>query len=103
MPDLLSTATFWHGVLRTKTAVAQPPGKPDAASLPPLLPPAVLQHPELRPVAVLAVPQGRHCVPVLSLLKQSFLIEEDSTMFRKKLGTICVPDLNKIKEWLLIL
>ena len=89
----MSTATFWYGVLRTQTAMTQPPGKPDAAALPPLRPPAVLQHPELRPVAVLAVPQGRHRVAVLALLPQCCRIEEDTAVFRKKFSAIYVPNL----------
>ena len=47
-------------ILHVEAAVAQPPGKPDVALLPPPLPPAVPYQPELPHVGVLAVPQGRH-------------------------------------------
>ena len=87
------TATFWHRILRGQAAVAQPPGPPDVAALSPLLPPAVPQQPELAPVAVLPVAQGCHRVAVLILLLQGRRIEEDATMFRKQLSTICFPDL----------
>ena len=89
----VSAATFWHRVLRGNAAVAQPPGPPDVAPLPPLLPPAVPQQPELAPVAVLPVAQGCHRVAVLVLLLQGRPIEEDAAMFRKQLGTVCIPDL----------
>ena len=89
----VSTATFWHRILRGEAAVAQPPGPPDVPALAPLLPPAVPQQPELAPVAVLPIAQGCHRVPVLVLLLQGRHIEEDATMFRKQLSTICFPDL----------
>ena len=93
----VSTATFWHCILRGEAAVAQPPGPPDVPPLAPLLPPAVPQQPELAPVAVLPVAQGCHRVPVLVLLLQGRPIEEDATMFRKQLSTVCIPDLQNCR------
>ena len=90
---LVSTATFWHRILRGQAAVAQPPGPPDIAALAPLLPPAVPQQPELAPVAVLPIAQSCHRVAVLVILLQGRHIEEDATMFRKQLSTIRFPNL----------
>ena len=89
----VSAATFWHRILRGQAAVAQPPGPPDVPPLAPLLPPAVPQQPELAPVAVLPIAQGCHRVAVLVLLLQGRPIEEDATMFRKQLSTICFTNL----------
>ena len=74
--------------------MAEAPGYPHVASLPPPLPPAVLKLPELIPcITVLTIGHGRDSVTVLVLLRQGSRIEMDVTMVRKKLGAIGFPDL----------
>ena len=70
--------------------MAQPPGEPDVAALPPTLPPAVPQDPELRAVLLLTVTQGCHRVSVVGPFRGG---DYGAAMGRKKLSTIGVTNL----------